>query len=148
MQTPFRCRPSLDADSQWMQTPSGCRPSWMQTPWQTDTEWRTLVKTLSCPKLRLRAVIIIDSNVKKVRWLQSPTYNEQFLLHLFTRCKSDQCMLYQLIYYVPNVRGCQYRRPRPSLFQLFWSILRDFLRNILFWRFRTRFVSQHNNLDS
>ena len=47
--TPPGCRPTLQADPPWMQTPRRQTfPLW--------TEWCTGVKTLPCPKLRLRAV--------------------------------------------------------------------------------------------
>ena len=38
---------------------------------------------------RFLCTILIDSNVKRVRLQRAPTYNEQFLLHLFTRCKRN-----------------------------------------------------------
>ena len=47
---PPRGRPSLRQPPIWRQIPQGRHPPW--------TEWQTRVKTLSCPKLRLRAVMM------------------------------------------------------------------------------------------
>ena len=84
-----------------MQTPPGCRPPWSCDLWcmlgshpppHEQNDWQTCIKTLPCPKLRLRAVIIHFTSIKIIT-VQTYAVTVEYLrrppLSTWTDCQFD-----------------------------------------------------------